>query len=52
MIWNYIILLLVSSFLLVNADVNTMTDKIIKDILKDYNPDARPAGKIDDRTVG
>ena len=31
------------------ADVNTMTDKILKDILKDYNPDSRPAGKLTDR---
>ena len=31
------------------ADVNTMTDKILKDILKDYNPDSRPAGKLSDR---
>ena len=31
------------------ADVNTMTDKIIKDILKDYSPDSRPAGKLSNR---
>ena len=36
---------------LTRADVNTMTDKILKDILKDYNPDARPAGKLSDRKL-
>ena len=34
-----------------SADVNTMTDKILKDILKDYNPDSRPAGKLSDREL-
>ena len=33
------------------ADVNTMTDKIIKDILKDYKAESRPAGKLSDRGV-
>jgi len=28
-----------------------MTDKIIKDILKDYSPSSRPAGKLTDRGV-
>ena len=36
---------------LTTADVNTMTDKILKDILKDYNPDSRPAGKLSDRQM-
>ena len=31
------------------ADVTSMTDKILKDILKDYNPKARPAGNLSDR---
>jgi hypothetical protein len=34
-----------------HGDVNTMTDKIIKDILKDYSPSSRPAGKVSDRGV-
>ena len=45
---SFIILLTVS---LTSADVNTMTDKILKDILKDYNPDSRPAGKLSDRKM-
>ena len=35
----------------IEADVDTMTDKIIKDILKDYNPNARPAGQVSDKGV-
>ena len=33
------------------ADVNTMTDKILKDILKDYNRDARPVGNTTNRKL-
>ncbi len=41
--------LLFSFFISALADVTTMTDKILKDILKDYNPKARPAGNLSDR---
>ena len=43
------LILLTVSLSPTSADVNTMTDKILKDILKDYNPDSRPAGKLSDR---
>ena len=47
---SFLIILTVAASL-TRADVNTMTDKILKDILKDYNPDARPAGKLSDRKL-
>ena len=43
------LLLILVTVYLAGADVNTMTDKIMKDILKDYNPDSRPAGNKTDR---
>ena len=45
------LIVLILSLSLTTADVNTMTDKILKDILKDYNPDSRPAGKLSDRQM-
>ena len=45
------LILLTVSLSPTSADVNTMTDKILKDILKDYNPDSRPAGKLSDREL-
>ena len=41
-----LILCLVS---LATADHNTMTDKILKDILKDYNAGSRPVGHVSDK---
>ena len=46
---SFILVVLTVSLSLTSADVNTMTDKILKDIMKDYNPDSRPAGKLSDR---
>ena len=47
---SFLIILTVAASL-TRADVNTMTDKILKDILKDYNPYSRPAGKLSDREL-
>ena len=45
-----LLLSLLSTFVMTAlADVTSMTDKILKDILKDYNPKARPAGNLSDR---
>ena len=44
-----LLLCLLTSVISTLADVTTMTDKILKDILKDYNPKARPAGNLSDR---
>ena len=44
-----LLLCLLTSVITTLADVTTMTDKILKDILKDYNPKARPAGNLSDR---
>lgn len=38
-------------FSLSAANVTTMTDKILKDILKDYNPGSRPTGNLTDRKL-
>ena len=46
---SLVLCLLASSVISTQADVTTMTDKILKDILKDYNPKARPAGNLSDR---
>ena len=46
---SLILSLLSSSVLFVLGDVTSMTDKILKDILKDYNAQARPAGNVSDR---
>ena len=46
-----LLIMLAVSLSLTTADVNTMTDKIMKDILKDYNPDSLPAGKSSDRKI-
>ena len=46
---SLILSLLSSSVLCVLGDVTSMTDKILKDILKDYNAQARPAGNVSDR---
>ena len=46
---SLLLCLLTSSVISTLADVTTMTDKILKDILKDYNPKARPAGNLSDR---
>ena len=47
-----LVLCLLSTFVIsAIADVTTMTDKILKDILKDYNPKARPAGNLSDRLI-
>ena len=49
---GYLLLFFLSSFIISTmADVTTMTDKILKDILKDYNPKARPAGNLSDRLM-
>ena len=34
---------------LARCDVTSMTDKILKDIFKDYNQESRPAGAQSDR---
>ena len=45
-----LLLFILSAFIIsALADVTSMTDKILKDILKDYNPKARPAGNLSDR---
>ena len=49
MMINMMIIILCFLLSRVQCDVNTMTDKILKDILKDYNADSRPAGKVSDR---
>ena len=49
MMGSFLLCLLFSFVISALGDVTTMTDKILKDILKDYNPKARPAGNLSDR---
>ena len=49
MMGSFLLCLFFSFVISALGDVTTMTDKILKDILKDYNPKARPAGNLSDR---
>jgi len=48
---RYLHLLILASFSPVFASVTEMTDKIVKDILKDYNSGSRPSGSVSDQGV-